>query len=478
MIRALAVIAASTALGLGCPAPAVAATQLETAQLVLRFGLHGELEQLSACMPRCSDPAAKRLDMRPQGGVVSFAPAEPVPWTVTRRRTQGATVLRFEHGLSGATRTWQVPDVGWLLYLETTPTPPVTMASDTRFAHNEAHGFARLLGRTRYLALHGKEVETTEGKETPLAIGSRPDWAGFRNRYWAVLAKLPAGINGVFTGGLPAQASLEFEGAPGHLAYSFYLGPIEPDALREAAPELRRLMYSGLWQPLRWLCFALFYLLQGIHQWVPHWAASIILLSVSVAILMWPLSRIADRLQREVQHTEARLAPQIRAIKADSRGEEQAERILSLYRAERVHPLYSLKSLVGIAVVIPVFIGAFDMLAENIWLAGERFLWITDIARPDAVATLPFTLPFLGSHFNVLPFVMTALSVLASWLHQAKPATGLPSSPQMQPLVLLAMAFLLLFYTFPAGMVLYWTANNAVAVVRNLRRSRSLIGRT
>jgi YidC/Oxa1 family membrane protein insertase len=125
----------------------------------------------------------------------------------------------------------------------------------------------------------------------------------------------------------------------------------------------------------------------------------------------------------------------------------------------------------GIAIVIPIFIGAFDMLAENIWLEGERFAWIADLARPDSVAALPFNLPFLGDRLNLLPFLMTGLSVYASWLHQVTAAgsTG-AASLHLKRLFLLAAVFLLLFYTFPAGMVLYWTTNNAVAVIKNLRR--------
>ena len=168
----------------------------------------------------------------------------------------------------------------------------------------------------------------------------------------------------------------------------FYLGPVEPAALKAAAPELPRMMYAGLWFWLRWICSGLFVLLGWIHAVVPNWALAIVLLSLSVSILMRPLSRIADRLQDDVHRSEALLAPELREIRANHKGEEQSKRVLELYKKHNVHPLYSLKSLAGVAVVIPVFIGAFDMLAENIWLANESALWIEDLARPDAFATL------------------------------------------------------------------------------------------
>jgi membrane protein insertase Oxa1/YidC/SpoIIIJ len=139
-----------------------------------------------------------------------------------------------------------------------------------------------------------------------------------------------------------------------------------------------------------------------------------------------------------------------------------------------VHPLYSLKSLAGVAVVIPVFIGAFDMLAENIWLAGESFLWIQDLARPDAIAPLPFTIPFFGGQLNLLPFLMTALSVLASALHHHEAMDTVQRRKQRRNLTLMALGFLALFYTFPAGMVLYWTTNNLISAVKyGWQRKRS-----
>jgi YidC/Oxa1 family membrane protein insertase len=155
-------------------------------------------------------------------------------------------------------------------------------------------------------------------------------------------------------------------------------------------------------------------------------------------------------------------------IRRNYRGEEQAARILDLYKREGVHPLYSLKSLAGVAVVLPIFIGAFDMLAENIWLSGESFLWISDLSRPDAVARLPLPVLFLGDRLNVLPFLMTGLSVWASWLHQHEALSAAQQRQQVQKLSLMAVAFFVLFYTFPSGMVLYWTTNNLISVARNL----------
>ena len=117
-----------------------------------------------------------------------------------------------------------------------------------------------------------------------------------------------------------------------------------------------------------------------------------------------------------------------------------------------------------------MFIGAFNMLSENIWLAGASFAWIRDLSRPDAIAALPFTIPFLGSSLNLLPFIMIALSVPASMLHDSGESDPLLRARHTRRLWMMSAAFFLLFYTFPAAMVLYWVVNNAVALAKVLLR--------
>jgi membrane protein insertase Oxa1/YidC/SpoIIIJ len=99
---------------------------------------------------------------------------------------------------------------------------------------------------------------------------------------------------------------------------------------------------------------------------------------------------------------------------------------------------------------------------------NTSFLWIEDLSRPDAFFQMPFELAFFGSGFNLLPWLMTGLSVWASLLHRPLALQHELRQRQVRNMILLAAAFFVLFYTFPAGMVLYWTTNNLISVVRNL----------
>src|SRR5207253_10372203 len=125
-------------------------------------------------------------------------------------------------------------------------------------------------------------------------------------------------------------------------------------------------------------------------------------LAASVKLLLLPLTAVAERLQAQVNATQARLQPGIDAIKAAHRGEERARRTLALYREEGVHPLYTLKSLLGFLIQLPVFIAVFDMLAEDFDLYRVSFLSIPDLSRPGALLRVPSCGPFLGRDLNLV----------------------------------------------------------------------------
>ena len=130
-----------------------------------------------------------------------------------------------------------------------------------------------------------------------------------------------------------------------------------------------------------------------------------------------------------------------------------------------MHPFYALRSLAGFLIQLPVFIAVFDMLAEDFDLHGVRFLWIRDLARPDELWRLPACLPFFGCHLNLLPVLMSSISIAAVLRVRSAHLTPALIRRQRRNLTAMALGFFLLFYTFPASMVLYWTSTNSVQLV-------------
>jgi YidC/Oxa1 family membrane protein insertase len=181
---------------------------------------------------------------------------------------------------------------------------------------------------------------------------------------------------------------------------------------------------------------------------------------------MSPLSMLADRWQADVNRIHSLLKPELDEIKRSYKGEEAHDRTLAVYKKHDVSMFYTFKSAAGFLIQIPVFIAAFDMLSENAALNEIAFLWVSDLAKTDAFAELPFALPFFGAWLNLLPFLMTALSVLAAWLQSEDTLSPDLQRQQSFRLYLMGAAFFFLFYTFPAGMVLYWTSSNLFHLIK------------
>src|SRR5262249_58104234 len=120
--------------------------------------------------------------------------------------------------------------------------------------------------------------------------------------------------------------------------------------------------------------------------------------------------------------------------KAEHRGEEQARRLMALYREEHVHPFYTVKSLVGVLIQLPVFVAVFDMLADDFDLLRVPFLWIHDLSRPDELLALPGCLPFFGCYLNLLPFLISGISMVAALRFHSAVRTPPVAAPQPRDL--------------------------------------------
>lgn len=452
--------------------PLSADIPVDTENLQLRFSDYGDLVSARACLPACGVPGAHEQEFSSYRGFVSLNRDSGVVFELERRNGDGSVQLQFTNLFTGEVRRWRIPHQGFLVGMEVSKPQDFSLASGGPILPREVAGFGGWLESLRYVVLEdGRVVQSglaTEFSSRDLDSG----WVGYRNRYWAAMVR-PEGHAvrvALRTGREQAEAQVDISpGDTGNQRYVIYVGPVEPESLAGAHPELGVLMYSGLWRWLAWISAAFAWMLSAIHSLLPNWGAAIILLSALVQLLMRPLNRWAERLQERVRDTEASLAPALREIRSSLKGSEQAERILRLYRDEGVHPLYSLKGLAGVLVIIPVFIGAFNMLAENIWLVGQPFVWVSDLSQTDAFARLPFEAPFLGRELNLLPFLMVALSIPASLLREGVGTDPGLKTRHRRNLVLMSLAFFLLFYTFPAGMVLYWVTNNAGSLLVSLR---------
>src|SRR5690606_13766531 len=199
---------------------------------------------------------------------------------------------------------------------------------------------------------------------------------------------------------------------------------------------------------------------------IDNWGWAIVFFAVLLKILLLPVSWLTVRLQRQASEYQSILAPQMKEIKAKYDGEEAHNQIMAAYKALGITPFYTLKPMTGALIQIPILVAIFNTLGEMYQLNGASFLWIENLAYPDAVTSLPFLVPFFGDTLNLLPIVMTVVTIISTIVFQNRHALPALVRRQKRNLYFMAFVFLILFYPFPAAMVLYWALANVLQAVQ------------
>ena len=186
-------------------------------------------------------------------------------------------------------------------------------------------------------------------------------------------------------------------------------------------------------------------------------ALAILGVSAAVTALTTPLYFIAEKWQKNERKLQARLKSKIRKIKSVFRGDEQYMVLSAYYRQNHYHPIYSLRSSLGLFIQIPFFMAAYSYLSNLEFIKGGPFFFVRDLGSPDRLLSLG------GFYFNLLPVLMTVINCVSGAVY----TKGLAIREKAQ-VYGMALIFLVLLYNSPSGLVLYWTMNNIFSLFKNI----------
>lgn len=179
--------------------------------------------------------------------------------------------------------------------------------------------------------------------------------------------------------------------------------------------------------------------------------------SLTVTLLCLPLYIVAEHWQQVERDTQTKLKPGIERIKKAFKGDEQYMILSTFYKQNHYHPMMALRSSFGLLIQIPFFMAAYSCLSKLPALQGQSFLFIRDMGQPDAIFKI-------GSFpVNILPIAMTIINIIAGAIY----TKGFPIKEKIQ-IYGMALIFLVLLYSSPAGLVLYWTMNNVFSLIKNI----------
>ena len=213
---------------------------------------------------------------------------------------------------------------------------------------------------------------------------------------------------------------------------------------------MKDVMEFGMW---RWLCYPLVWVLNFFNSLIPNYGVAIILLTILVRLLFWPLTHKSTVGMKKMQE----LQPKMKEIQAKFKDNPQRlqQETWALYREAKVNPM---SSCLPMLIQIPVFIALFNVLRSAVELRYAPFLWIGDLSEPEALFASWF--PFGG--LNILPILMAVSTGLQSAF---TPSTG-DKSQQKMMMIFMPLMMLFMFYSFPSALSLYWFLSNLFSIVQ------------
>lgn len=309
----------------------------------------------------------------------------------------------------------------------------------------------------------GKSRRDNGKKKEGLFVDGIVKYTGLQNKYFSVITRPSMVTKGVLlrqTDNNNILSSIEIDrftiNPKTSVSHSFllYAGPTNEDIMEPY--DLKSAVSYGFFGGISKI------LLVGLklfHRLFKNWGVAIILLSLFVNLLLFPLSRKSYQSMKKMQE----LQPHMEKLRSEHKDSPQKlnKEMMGLYKKYNVNPM---GGCLPMFLQIPVFISLYQALMRSLDLRGARFLWIKDLSMPDAVH-LAFKLPLVGNTINILPILMAGAMVFQQKIAtQKNTGASAQAKQQQQMMIMMPVLFLFIMYNFPSGLVLYWLTNTLLTM--------------
>ncbi len=236
-------------------------------------------------------------------------------------------------------------------------------------------------------------------------------------------------------------------GASQTVKFSIFTGPRSYGRLKALGRGEEEMMNFGMFSIV-----SVFLLnsMNFIKGWVGNYALAIVLLTILIKALLWPLQSKATRSQKQM----SLLAPKMKELQEKYKDDPTRlnSEVMKMYKDYGVSPVGGCLPMVA---QMPIFLGFYYMLGTAVELRNASFLWVKDLTQPDTIAHL------FGFPVNPLPLLMAATML---WQMAITPKTGDPKQQRM--MMFMPLIFIFFCYNFAAALALYWTAQNLLTVLQ------------
>ena len=386
-------------------------------------------------------PGARALDGGNQVQLVLEAEQNGIKLVKTYTFTRGSYVIDIKHDVANASGA------------PVTPTAYLQLVRDNSKLPGESMFYSTFTGPAIYTdaeKFRKISFEDIEKGKAPKAVAANDGWASMVQHYF-VAAFLPQdkAPREIYTDNVaPNQYSVGTKlplgtVAPGATASTqarLYAGPQESARLETFAPGFDLVKDYG-W--LTVIAKPIFWLMTQIQKVISNWGWTIIALTVLIKLAFFPLTAASYRSMAKMKT----VTPKMQAIRERHKGDPQKmnQAMMELYKTEKINPL---GGCLPMLIQMPVFIALYWVLLASVEMRNAPWIgWIHDLASPDP--------------FYILPVIMAASMFLQTKLNPTP-----PDPMQAKMMMWMPIIFSVMFFFFPAGLVLYWVVNNILSIAQ------------
>jgi len=324
-----------------------------------------------------------------------------------------------------------------------------TAVSDSEF-YSTFTGPALYTDKEKFTKIDFSDIEKNKVTMPRQIPAGEPGWIAMVQHYFAS-AWLPSDktVRDVYVGkveqnlyriGLQTPLAPLAAGASHIEKTRLFIGPQEETLLEKIAPGFDLIKDYGY---LTVIAKPIFWLLEQIHSYVANWGWAIVILTLLIKLLFFPLSAASYKSMARMKEVQPRLMTLREQLKGDPQKLNRA--MMDLYKQEKINPL---GGCLPVVVQIPVFIALYWVLLSSVEMRNAPWIfWINDLSVPDP--------------YYILPVIMAV-----SMYVQVKLNPTPPDPLQAKIMMWMPIVFSVMFFFFPAGLVLYWVVNNILSIAQ------------
>ncbi len=387
-------------------------------------------------------PGARTLDGSDSVSIVLDAETNGVKLTKTYVFKRGDYAIDVKHEIRNGTDAGITPSVYFQLVRDGSK-----LEGDSMF-YSTFSGPAVYTNTDKFRKVSYEDIE--KGKNPPNSVGDN-GWIAMVQHYFVsayqpddsaareLFTKKIADTNLYAVGAIMKLGSIA-PGASAEQHGKMFAGPQDSGTLEKFATDFDLVKDYG-WLTI--IAKPIFWLMQQIHQLLGNWGWTIIVLTILIKLVFFPLSAASYRSMAKMKL----VTPKMTAIRERHKGDPQKMNaaMMELYKTEKINPL---GGCLPVVVQIPVFIALYWVLLASVEMRHAPWLgWIQDLSSPDP--------------FYILPVIMAVSMFIQTKLNPTP-----PDPIQAKVMMFMPIAFSVMFFFFPAGLVLYWVVNNILSIAQ------------